>query len=203
SPGPIPCSALTTKRTTSESAISRLTRRCILSVSASRGRWTPGRSVITSCQSAAVSVATPRIARRVVCGRSGTVATPGPTIAVPKVDLPTFGRPATPANPDLLKGLHDPGLQLQHLAVVGLVVVAAEVKRPVYGGLGHVRGLLGTDEHVAELTGTCVISVIVDRESEDVGGLVDAAGRIVERPHPAVADDLHPDVAVADSGCMQ
>ena len=36
---------------------------------------------------------TPRIARRVVCGLSETIATLWPTIALTSVDLPTFGRP--------------------------------------------------------------------------------------------------------------
>src|SRR5206468_10732436 len=135
--------------TRSHSAIPRSTRRCMRWVSASRGRWTPGRSVITSCQPASVSVATPRIARRVVCGRSETIATRAPTIAFTRVDLPTFGRPATPTNPALLKGGHDLRLQLQHLAVVGLVVIAAEMKGSVDRGLGRVGRLLGADEDVA------------------------------------------------------
>ena len=100
SPGPTPCSPLTTNRTTSESASSRSTRRCMRSVRTSRGRCTPGRSVRTSCQPAATSVATPRIARRVVCGRSETIATLAPTIALTRVDLPAFGRPATPTKPE-------------------------------------------------------------------------------------------------------
>ena len=45
------------------------------------------------------SVATPRIARRVVCGLSETIATLRPTIALTSVDLPTFGRPASATKP--------------------------------------------------------------------------------------------------------
>ena len=47
----------------------------------------------------AASVRTPRIARRVVCGRSETIATLPPTIALTSVDLPTFGRPASATKP--------------------------------------------------------------------------------------------------------
>ena len=99
SPGPTPSSPLRTSSATSESASSRSTRRCIRSVSTSRGRCTPGRSTSTSCQPASRSVATPRTARRVVCGRSETIATRAPTIALTSVDLPTFGRPARPTKP--------------------------------------------------------------------------------------------------------
>jgi hypothetical protein len=45
-------------------------------------------------------VTTPRIARRVVCGLSLTIATLWPTMALTSVDLPTFGRPARATNPD-------------------------------------------------------------------------------------------------------
>ena len=98
SPGPTPCSALRTSRQPSASESSCSTRRCIRSVSASRGRWIPGRSTSTSCQSG--PVATPRIARRVVWGLSETIATLAPTIALASVDLPTLGRPAKAMNPD-------------------------------------------------------------------------------------------------------
>ena len=64
SPGPTPCSALITNRQPSASSSSCSTRRCIRSVSASRGRWTPGRSTSTSCQSGAVGDAADRAARR-------------------------------------------------------------------------------------------------------------------------------------------
>ena len=104
SPGPIPCSALTTKSTTSAPSSSCSTRRCMRSVSTSRGRWTPGRSTSTSCHAPVGSVATPRLARRVVCGRSEMIATFAPTIALTSVDLPTFGRPARPANPERVAG---------------------------------------------------------------------------------------------------
>ena len=49
-------------------------------------------------------VATPRIARRVVCGLSETIATLRPTIALTSVDLPTFGRPARATKPARVVG---------------------------------------------------------------------------------------------------
>ena len=68
SPGPTPSSALMTSRATSAPASSASTFFCMRLVSSSRGRWTPGRSIRTSWVPASRSVATPRIARRVVCG---------------------------------------------------------------------------------------------------------------------------------------
>src|SRR5215203_3711602 len=100
SPGPTPSSPLITRRTTSESASSRSTRPCIRLVRTSRGRCTPGRSTRISCSSFSVSVATPRIARRVVCGRLETIATWEPTRELTRVDLPTLGRPARPTKPE-------------------------------------------------------------------------------------------------------
>ena len=41
------------------------------------------------------------MARRVVCGRLLVIATLVPTSAFIRVDLPTLGRPAKQANPDL------------------------------------------------------------------------------------------------------
>jgi len=91
SPGPpTPWTPSTTKRTASQSASSCSTRRCMRDVSMSRG---------TACQSPG-RVATPRIARRVVCGLSETIATFWPTIALTSVDLPTLGRPASAMKPD-------------------------------------------------------------------------------------------------------
>jgi hypothetical protein len=43
----------------------------------------------------------PRIARLVVCGRLLVIATLLPTRAFIRVDLPTLGRPAKQAKPDL------------------------------------------------------------------------------------------------------
>ena len=155
SPGPMPCTPLTTNSAASESASSLSTRRCMRSVSASRGRWTPGRSTSTSWWSAVV--ATPRIARRVVCGLSETIATFRPTRPFTSVDLPTFGRPASATKP----GAGDAGrpahqrqelrLEREHLAVVRLVVHAGEVQRAVDDGFAQVLGVLGADDDVAQL----------------------------------------------------
>jgi hypothetical protein len=49
----------------------------------------------------------PLIARRVVCGLLLVIATLVPTSAFMSVDLPTFGRPANAANPDLNPGGQD------------------------------------------------------------------------------------------------
>ena len=73
SPGPDALLGVDQHQAASASASSSVTRRAMRSVSASRGRCTPGRSTSTSCQSG--PVATPRIARRVVCGLSETIAT--------------------------------------------------------------------------------------------------------------------------------
>ena len=78
------------------------TVRCMRSVSGSIGRWKPGRSASTSCQSS--PFATPKMRRRVVCGLSETIATFPPASAFTSVDLPTFGRPATATKPDLHPG---------------------------------------------------------------------------------------------------
>ncbi len=103
SPGPpTPCMPLSTSRAASDSASSVSTRRCMRWVSASRGRWTPGRSVSTSWNRVGppTLVTTPRIARRVVCGLSETIATFWPTMALISVDLPTLGRPASATKPE-------------------------------------------------------------------------------------------------------
>src|SRR3954451_17239769 len=86
-----------TSRTASTSSNDASTVRCMCSVSVSRGRWKPGRSTSTSCQSS--PLATPKIRRRVVWGLSETIATFPPQSALTSVDLPTLGRPATATNP--------------------------------------------------------------------------------------------------------
>ena len=83
--------AETTSRTTSTSSNDESTVFCMLVVSASIGRWKPGRSASTSCQSG--PLATPKIRRRVVFGTFDVIATLSPQSALTSVDLPTFGRP--------------------------------------------------------------------------------------------------------------
>src|SRR3954453_24167986 len=143
------------------------------SVRASRGRCTPGRSTSTSWWSPAV--ATPRIARRVVCGLSETIAILRPTSALTSVDLPTFGRPASATKPERVviarpksqepapagsrtcreatrsSPAQQLALQREHLAVVGLVIHPREVQRAVDDGLAQVGRVLRRDDDVAEL----------------------------------------------------
>ena len=143
-------------------------------VSASRGRCTPGRSTSTSCASS--RVATPRIARRVVCGLSETIAILRPTIALTSVDLPTFGRPASATKPArVTQPSQDSRLQREHLAVVGLVVHADEVQGAVDDRLAQVLGVLGADHDVAELARAVPRPALVDRERQHVGRAVLAA----------------------------
>ena len=96
----------------------------------------------------------------------------------------------------------DLGLQRQHLASVGLVVVAAEVEDAVDGGLGeaHVAAVLGADRDVAELARAGDRPAFVDREGEDVGRLVHPAVLAVQLLDPPGVDDLDREVAVADPG---
>ena len=151
SPGPTPCSPLSISSAASAAVELLLTRRAMRAVSASRGRCTPGRSTSTSWQSPLWC--TPRIARRVVCGRSETIATFSPTTALMNVDLPTLGRPASATKP--LRVTSAPREQLalerEHLAVVGLVVHAEQMQHPVHDRLAQVDGVLGADHDVAEL----------------------------------------------------
>ena len=101
SPAPTRSRALSTNRIASTSAKARSTVSCMRSVSESSGRWKPGRSTSTACQSSpsVVPLATPKMRLRVVCGLSLTIATLLPQRALTRVDLPTLGRPATAMNP--------------------------------------------------------------------------------------------------------
>src|SRR5579862_509546 len=192
----MPSSPLTTTSAASASASSCVTRRAIRSVSASSGRCTPGRSTSTSCQSG--PVATPRIARLVVCGRLEVIATFVPTIAFVSVDLPTFGRPATATKPArVISPAEQLTLERKHLAVVELVVHADQVQRPVDDRLAQVGRVLRADHDVAELARPHRRRVVaINREREDVGGLVDRAVAPVELPDPRLADELDRDMAV-------
>src|ERR1019366_6008339 len=199
-----------TSRQPSASASSRSTRRCIRSVSASRGRCTPGRSTSTSCQSA--PVATPRIARRVVWGLSETIATLAPTMALASVDLPTFGLPASATKPERVEPVtgaqpraqcalghpaHQLGLQGEHLTVVGLVVHAADMQRAVDDRLAQILGVAGADHDVAELARADAGAVLVAPEREHVGRLL-AAGIPVELADPLLVDKLDRQMPLLD-----
>ncbi len=90
------------KTTASASPMACSTRRCMRSVMRSRGRWTPGRSTRTSCQSSPVAI--PRTSRLVVWGLSETMATFSPTSRLTSVDLPELGRPASAMKPERVIG---------------------------------------------------------------------------------------------------
>jgi hypothetical protein len=95
------------------------------------------------------------------------------------------------------KTRHHAVLERQHLAVVGLMVVAAEVKHAVHDRLGEVLGVLGADHHVAELARTRDRPDLVDRKREHVGRAVDPAVLAVERVDLRGADEGDREVQVA------
>ena len=199
SPGPISCSPFSTNSAASASASARSTWRCMRSVSASRGRCTPGRSTSTSCQSSPVAM--PRISRRVVCGLSETIATFPPTIRFTSVDLPAFGRPGQRHEAGAAHSvLQHAALEREHLAVVRLVVVAAQVEHAVHHGLGQVLGVLRADHHVAQLARPGRRAALVHGEGQHVGGPVDAAVLAVQRADPLRVHELDREVAVLDAG---
>ncbi len=142
----------------------------------------------------------PRIARRVVCGRIETIATWLPTICVDQGRLADVG---AAGEPDEAGAAHaspasTSGLQGEHLASVGLVVVAAEVEDAVHGGLGHVGAVLGADRHVAELARAGRRARPVDREGEHVGGRVLSPVLAVELADARGIDQLDREMAVLD-----
>jgi len=100
----------------------------------------------------------------------------------------------------LRQGLHHTILQREHLAVVGLVVVAAQVKHAVHDGFDQVLRVLGADDDIAQLAWSGDGVVLVDREGEDVGGLVLATVIAVELVDPLLVDQLDRQVPVGDSG---
>ena len=64
--------------------------------------------------------------------------------------------------------------------------------------LDHVGRVLGADHNVAELTRPGRRPGAVDREREHVRRLVETAVVAVELADPALADELHREMAVAD-----
>ena len=68
------------------------------------------------------------------------------------------------------------------------------------GGLDHVSGVLGADDHVAELTRARGRPDAVDREREHVGGQVAPAMLAVEPADPVGVDELDREMAVGDPG---
>jgi hypothetical protein len=94
-------------------------------------------------------------------------------------------------------------LQLEHLAVIGLVVVAAQVQHAVDDGLLDVGGVLGTDHHVAQLARANRRARPVDGKREDVGGLVLAAVVAVQLADPLLAYQLDRQVPVQAGGAKR
>ena len=147
----------------------------------------------------------PRIARRVVCGRTETIATWLPTIALTRVDLPTLGRPARPTKPERFTGCSaiTRSCRASISPLVRLVVHAAEVKGAVHGCLGHVGAVLGADRHVSQLARARGRAGAVDRKGEHVGRRVHTAVVAIQLADPLLVDQLDGDVAALDSGCAQ
>src|SRR4051794_124073 len=98
SPGPYFAFASTTTHTRSTSRSVARARSLVRSPSSVRGRCNPGVSTKTIWLASVVR--TPRIAARVVCGRSDTITTFCPTSWFTSVDLPTLGRPMSVTKPD-------------------------------------------------------------------------------------------------------
>ena len=89
-------------------------------------------------------------------------------------------------------------LQLEHLTVVPLVVVPAEMQDAVDCRLGQIGRLLGADHNVTQLARAGHGPVLVDREREHVRGLVETAVFSVELSDPRLADELDGQVAALD-----
>ena len=163
SPGPIPCSPLTTSSTASASASSRWTRDCIRAVSESRGRWTPGRSISASCQPASTSVAMPRGRAP---GRLRPVGDDRDLGAGDRVDERRLADVRPPREPDEAGPGHAPGRSGgPHRQSPSLAPAAPASRRRRARGrsrrgaalrgrrLGDVARLLGTDDDVSKLAG--------------------------------------------------
>ena len=99
SPGPTPCSAFTTNRQPSASCELALDPP-LHPLGERVARALHARKVDQHELPVRRRSRSPRIARRVVCGLSETIATLAPTIALASVDLPTFGRPASATKPE-------------------------------------------------------------------------------------------------------
>jgi hypothetical protein len=98
---------------------------------------------------------------------------------------------------------HYPVLESEHLAVVGFVVVAAQVQHAVDHGLRHVLGVLGADHDVAQLARAEAFAGLVDGKREDVGRAVDPAVLAVEPVDLVRVDEGDRKVAVGDTGGVE
>ena len=187
-------------RATSESPARARMRRCIRSVSGSRGRCTPGRSTSTSCQPS--PVATPRIARRVVCGLSETIATFPPTIRFDQRRLAGVRPPgegheaAAPRHAAPARRRSGPGARASRRR--------RSRGRSRRGGARRApRPRPGPSVCSRQITtspssrGPACAARAVDREREHVGGRIAPAVLAVEPPDLVLADERDRQVPVA------
>ena len=192
SPPPLRSAAFSTNSTASrivelllDPALHPLGERVARLLHARAGRRTPPASRSPSRS----PVAMPRIARRVVCGLSDTIATGAPVSSVHErrlADVRAAGDGDEPRarHRRVAQLRHHAVLQRQHLAVVGLVVVARQVQHAVDGRLDQVLGVRRADHDVAELARAGGRAGAVDRERQHVGRRVDAAMLAVQLPDP-------------------
>ena len=207
SPGPTSCSPFSMNSTASASASSRSIRFCIRVVSGSRGRCTPGQVDQHELpRRASGAVATPRIARRVVCGRFGHDRD---LLPHEPVDQRRLARVRPPGERDEAeRGITRSSATTRSWSASisppsVLVVVAAQVQHAVHHRLGHVLGVLGADHHVAELARAGHRAGAVDRERQHVGGAVAPAVLAVQRADPLLADERDGEMPVAHAGGRQ
>jgi hypothetical protein len=98
-----------------------------------------------------------------------------------------------------MKRRHHLRLEHEHLAVVGLVVEAAQVQHAVHDRLDQVVRVLGADDHVAKLARSGDRPGLVDWERQHVGRAVLAAVLAIELADALLVDQLDRQVAVADA----
>ena len=150
SPPPLRSAALSTNSTASQSASSRSTRRCMRSVSASRGCWTPGRSTRTSCHRSPSRppVRCPdRAPRRLRLVRNDRA--PSPDERVHERGLADIRTARDGDEPERVMSDRSCAitsvLQREHLAAVGLVIVTREVQHAVHDSLLEVLACARAD----------------------------------------------------------
>src|SRR3954462_5026962 len=102
-----------------------------------------------------------------------------------------------------LQRVHHTVLKGEHLPAVGLVVVASQVQHPVDDGLDQILRVLGTDDDVAKLAWPGRRLILVDRERQDVRGLVLVAMVAVQLLDAPFVDELEREWAVRDARCCE
>ena len=198
SPGPISCSPFSTNSAASASARARSTWRCMRSVSASRGRCTPGRSTSTSCQSSPGGDAADLAARGLrLVGHDRHLVAHDP------VDQRGLAGVRPARERDEAGAAHSSSSTRRWSASISplsrLVVVAAQVQHAVDDRLGQVLGVLWADHDVSKLARPGGGTGLVDREGQHVRGPVDAAVLAVQLEHPARRHELDRQVPVLDA----